>query len=92
VATIEEAGFRTLPMHAYVPSFGEWGFVIAGGEHLAKPTTTRLDPESFRFLDDEVLHSLFEFPDDMARVDAPINRINDQQLVSIYTREWESWR
>ena len=26
VATLAEAGFRTWPYHAYVPSFGEWGF------------------------------------------------------------------
>src|SRR5688572_26770681 len=26
--TIEASGFRMLPLHTYVPSFGEWGFVI----------------------------------------------------------------
>jgi len=31
------------------------------------------------------------FPRDMARGDAPINRLNDQQLVGIYTREWAEW-
>lgn len=92
VTTVEAAGFSTLPMHAYVPSFGEWGFVIAGGEHLTQPTTPRIDPSKLRYLDDAVLRSLFEFPSDMSRVEAPVNRINDQQLVSIYTREWESWR
>jgi spermidine synthase len=79
-------------MHAYVPSFGEWGFVVIGGEHLARPSKTRIDKTKLRYLDDAVLAGLFEFPADMARVDAPVNRINDQQLVSIYTREWESWR
>ena len=27
--TIKQAGYRTFPYHAYVPSFGEWGFVLA---------------------------------------------------------------
>ena len=29
VQTIESVGLRTTPYHAHVPSFGEWGFVIA---------------------------------------------------------------
>lgn len=28
--TLRTAGFRTWPYHVYVPSFGEWGFVLAG--------------------------------------------------------------
>ncbi len=28
--TLEAAGFATVPYHVYVPSFGEWGFVLAG--------------------------------------------------------------
>src|SRR5690606_6428917 len=53
VTTVEEAGFRALPMHAYVPSFGEWGFVLVGGEELVKPTTMRIDPDQLRYLDAE---------------------------------------
>ena len=30
VATLEDAGLRTAPYHAYVPSFGEWGYIVAG--------------------------------------------------------------
>ena len=28
--TLKSSGFNVTPYHAYVPSFGEWGFVIAG--------------------------------------------------------------
>ena len=34
---------------------------------------------------------LFRFPRDLGRVQAPVNRLNDQKLVSIYTREWAVW-
>ncbi len=30
--TIEAAGFATLPYHDYIPSFGDWGWII-GGRH-----------------------------------------------------------
>ncbi len=90
--TIEAAGWTALPMHVYVPSFGEWGFVLAGGEGLAQPSRLRL-PEgtALAYLEGDVPPELFRFAPDMARLDAPVNRLNDQQLVGLYTREWEEW-
>jgi spermidine synthase len=89
--TMEEAGFKLVPMHAYVPSFGEWGFIIAGGEGMLSPTTLRLDASGLAYLQPELLDDLTHFPRDMSRVDAPVNRLNDQQLVRIYTDEWSDW-
>ncbi|AKT39574.1 polyamine aminopropyltransferase [Chondromyces crocatus] len=91
VTTMEAAGFTTAPLHVYVPSFGEWGFVLAGGEGLAAPGMLGIDAGSLRYLDSAGLPELFRFPRDLGRVDAPINRLNDQKLVAIYTREWASW-
>ena len=89
--TMAAAGFHTLPMHAYVPSFGEWGFILAGGEGLPTPRAPRLDPSQLSYLDDTVMVELFHFPRDIGPVPAPINRLSDQQLVSVYTREWDEW-
>jgi len=90
-ATLQEAGWVTIPMHCYVPSFGEWGFLVAGAEGIEAPTTLRLGQESLRFLEPKLLPQLTDFPRDMAKVPAPVNRLNDQQLVGIYTREWAEW-
>src|SRR5439155_240300 len=35
--TIADAGLRTYPYHVYVPSFGEWGFVLAGLRRYEAP-------------------------------------------------------
>ncbi|WP_437909156.1 polyamine aminopropyltransferase [Sorangium sp. So ce327] len=91
VTTLEAAGFKTAPLHVYVPSFGEWGFILAGGEGLAAPGALRIDPSRLRYLDSSGLPELFRFPRDLGRVEAPINRLNDQKLVSVYTREWAEW-
>jgi spermidine synthase len=91
VTTIESAGFVAIPYHAYVPSFGEWGFVLAGGPGLAEPASLRIEDSKLRFLDETTLRELFLFPKDMARVEAPVSRLNDQKLVPIYTREWGEW-
>ena len=86
--TLESAGFHTAPLHVYVPSFGDWGFVLIGGESLAAPGTLRIDPTKLRWLDSAGLPELFRFPRDTGRIPTVTNRLNDQKLVAIYAREW----
>ncbi len=90
VQTIESVGLKTAPYHAHVPSFGEWGFVIASrrpapewGQMAGKPW-----PAGLKFLDATGLPVMFEFPRDMARVPAEVNRMHNQVLVRTFEREW----
>ncbi|WP_367066787.1 polyamine aminopropyltransferase [Oryzisolibacter sp. LB2S] len=85
VATLESVGLATTPYHAHVPSFGEWGFVIAGRRPWRLPDTL---PAGLRFLDLPSLPLLMHFPADMARVPAEVNRLSNQVLVHSYEREW----
>ncbi len=85
VATLESAGLRAFPYHANVPSFGEWGFVIAGHRPWHAPAAL---PEGLRFLTVDGVPPLFDFPRDMARVPAEVNRLSNQVLVTTYEREW----
>lgn len=88
VQTIESVGLRTAPYHAHVPSFGEWGFVIAGRRPYRLPTQPEALPPGLRFLDLSNLPTLFDFPRDMARVPAEVHRLSNQVLVGIYEQEW----
>ena len=45
-------------------------------------------PEGLRFLSEDTLPNLFTFPPDLARREAPVNRLNNQILVQIYEDEW----
>jgi len=85
VATIESTGLRAVPYHAHVPSFGEWGFVIASRRPWRLPEQL---PPGLRFLDVASVGPLFDFPRDMARVPAEVNRLSNQALVTTYEREW----
>ena len=85
VQTIEAAGLRAVPYHANVPSFGEWGFVIASHRPWHWPTSL---PAGLRFLTLPSLPLLFDFPADMARVPAEVNRLSNQVLVQTYETEW----
>ena len=85
VNTLKQAGLRTWPYHVYVPSFGEWGFVLAGTGDYDPPVQV---PSGLRFLATAGIPDLFRFPQDMLPVDAETNRLNDQVLVRYYEREW----
>jgi spermidine synthase len=85
VKTIESVGLHITPYHAYVPSFGEWGFVLASRQPFKAPD--RYLP-GLRFLNPESASMLFKFPQDMLPVETEINRLNNQVLVQYYESEW----
>ncbi|KAB2928788.1 MAG: polyamine aminopropyltransferase [Dechloromonas sp.] len=87
VATLEDVGLKTAPYHALVPSFGEWGFIIAGRDNYVPPV---IDAQKTRFLTPETTAALFQFPADMARLPAEVNRLNNQVLVRYFETEWGS--
>jgi spermidine synthase len=84
-ATIESVGLLATPYHAHVPSFGEWGYIIASRRPYRLPDTL---PDGLRFLTVPTLPLLFDFPRDMARVPTEVNRLSNQTLVTAYEREW----
>ncbi|MDQ6758327.1 MAG: polyamine aminopropyltransferase [Acidobacteriota bacterium] len=84
--TLKEAGLRIYPYHVYVPSFGEWGFVIASRGAYEPP---RQLPAGLRFLSARNIPELFTFPNDMLPVPVEANHLNDQILVRYYEHEWK---
>jgi spermidine synthase len=86
--TIEEVGLQARPYHAHVPSFGEWGFIVASRRPF-KPTIAQdALPKDLRFLNAQSLPLLFDFPQDMSRVAAEPNRMSNQTLVLTFEEEW----
>ena len=86
VTSLGNVGFVATPYHALVPSFGEWGYVLAGKRGYLPPT--KYDAPA-RFLTPETTPTLFQLPKDMARVDAEGNRLNNQVLVRYFENEWQ---
>jgi spermidine synthase len=84
-SSIEAVGLTATPYHAHVPSFGEWGFIVASRRPYRLPTQL---PQGLRFLNTHSLPLLFDFPQDMARVPAEPNRLSNQLLVTTFEEEW----
>ena len=88
VSTVESVGLKAAPYHANVPSFGEWGFVVASRRPFSPAVQAGQLPADLKFLNPQTLRLLFDFPQDMARVPAPVNRLSNQELVHSYEQEW----
>jgi spermidine synthase len=86
--TLEAAGFLTTPYHAYVPSFGEWGYVIGTFKPYTPPSQY---PDGLRYLSYETSKEMFHFPADMAKVRTKIQRLDDQVLVRYFDDEWSEY-
>ncbi|HEX5128722.1 MAG TPA: polyamine aminopropyltransferase [Usitatibacter sp.] len=85
VTTLEDVGFQATPFHALVPSFGEWGFIVASRAPWSPPERYPFD---LRFVTPAMHPALFTFPKDMQRVATEVNRLNNQVLVQYFESEW----
>ncbi|MEM1452838.1 MAG: polyamine aminopropyltransferase [Planctomycetota bacterium] len=83
-ATIESLGTFVRPYHAAVPSFGEWGFMLASRRSFDVPADV---PEGLRYLSDAFVPTLFVLPEDAVRRDVEVNRLSTQTLVRYYDDE-----
>ena len=88
VHTLKSVGFEVSPYHAYVPSFGEWGFAIGTPEPYRVPQAY---PPGLRFVSSETAKAFFQFPADMAELPTEINKLNNQALVRYYEAEWSEF-
>jgi spermidine synthase len=88
VRTLEADGYATRPYHALVPSFGDWGFVLATRDPWRDSAEL---PAGLRFLDHTTLGGLYAFPPDSGPIPVLPNRLNDQVLVRYFEEEWSRY-
>ncbi|MGC4100237.1 polyamine aminopropyltransferase [Ferruginibacter sp.] len=88
--TIRAAGFFTMPYHNYVPSFGEWGYIIASADSDRHWFVNY--PAGLKFLNPAVMQQMFVFPQDMQyNKPVPANKLNNQVLVGYFEEEWDKY-
>lgn len=91
VASAESAGLAVLPYHTYVPSFGDWGFVLMG-RHRPSPSAAGW-PAALRFLDPPMLPELTRFPLDAGRIPIEPSSLDRPRVLDLYlegTRRWDT--
>lgn len=91
VKTVKSSGFNYVyPYHALVPSFGDWGFVMASSYNKEinspniKPTTKFLSQNNFK--------NLFIFPEDINNLnDIKVNQLDKPILLNYYIKGWKNY-
>lgn len=73
--------------HAYVPSFGEWGFSIAMNGFETNFNKVNREVEGLRFYNYQ-FDKFNYFSKDMISKDIEINRLDNQILVRYFDEEW----
>ena len=74
--------FDVHPYHTVVPTFGTWGFAVAGARKVTVEDVELSVPT--RYLAKDMLPSLFVFPEDMAEVDTPVSTLDDPVVCRLY--------
>jgi len=87
--TLTNVGYNVMPYHVYVPSFGDWGYIMASKSTLKY---RKIDlPLNLKFFDQNTFASMQYFPKDMLAQNSDVNRLNNQALVHIFEHEWAKY-
>lgn len=84
-ATLNKAGFQTLPYHTFVPSFGDWGYIMA---YVGQEPKQGKAPDALRYYSQEAFEAMQHFSKDMERRKVEVNQLNNQVLVRYFEEEW----
>jgi spermidine synthase len=88
--TLRSVGFKTVAYHNYVPSFGEWGYIMA--TNITDREWFKTFPAGLKYLNSTTLEQMLNFPEDMkARRPLVPNKLNNQVLVNYFEEEWGSY-
>lgn len=87
--TINSVGLQTTAYHNYVPSFGEWGYILASKKKYIAPKQFSV---SLKYLSPIVMQQMLVFPNDMlATKNLEVNKLNNQVLVNYFEDEWNKY-
>lgn len=90
-ASVEEAGLAVVPYHVDVPSFGDWGFVLAAADAAAARPALPPDAPRLRFLTPDVLDAATVFPADRRPTDVEPSTLLDPVILRYQRTEWDGY-
>jgi spermidine synthase len=89
--TIAAAGLHTQPYHVDVPTFGDWGYVLASA--AAAPALALRPPPGrpLRFLDAATLRAAATFPVDRRRIDVHVSTLDRPAILDYERRGYSDY-
>ncbi len=90
VETIRQTGLAVTPFHVQVPSFGNWGFVLAAKAPLEPQNYAPTVP--VKFLNAATFQAGLSFPADTAKIEVNISTLDRPAVLSYYEAASRNWR
>jgi spermidine synthase len=87
--TLEAADFHIAPYHTYVPSFGDWGFILAASHAIRREGLSLSVPT--KYLTPEMLREMFVFSKDSAEVPVDISTLDHPRILVYYLNDTKQW-
>ncbi|OBK63623.1 spermidine synthase [Mycobacterium gordonae] len=89
VSTIHSADFAVTPYHVYVPTFGDWGFVLARRGEAAPVAALPREVPPLRYLDQRVLDAATVFSDDVRPRPVEPSTLDNPRIVEDMRRGYD---
>ncbi len=88
--TLQAGGLKyTYPCHAYVPSFGDWGWILASKSQLSEqPIDLKVKT---KYLTNQIAQSIFYFEKDVHTTDQSVSSLNKPIILGYYLKDWKHW-
>ncbi len=87
--TIKSTNLHTLPYHTYIPTFGEWGFIMAS-KFPIKFNSQKL-PKNLKYIDKNLISNISIFPKDIDKIEVEENSLSRHRLIEYYNSGWKVW-
>lgn len=89
VSTIHSADYAVTPYHVYVPTFGDWGFVLARRGEAAPGAALPREVPPLRYLDQRVLDAATVFSDDVRPRPVEPSTLDNPRIVEDMRRGYD---
>ena len=88
--SIRKAGFKSVKgYHTYVPSFGDWGFVISSNNTISIERINIQIP--VKYIDNELAKNSFKIEKDVHRKDIEPSTLDRPKILDYYLKGWRYW-
>jgi len=80
------------PYHTYIPSFGDWGFILASDHHINYSDMKKNLPIDLKFLTKQQFAMSFEFPKDITIANTKKNTLDSPIILNYFLNDWNKWK
>ena len=80
---------HVIPYHGYVPSFGDWGFMLASNVEY-DINNIKIDVET-KYLDDDIAKKAFFIEKDVKKENIKFSKLDNPEILNYYISGWKYW-